>query len=419
MLEPERLWGTVVGGLIGECLSSEIEGCSALLQLNARAEHTGGLIGLARDSAVADCAASGSAQTGLEGTGGLVGWCEAGSLERCRADFTFTAEYGAGEVGGLAGAVLGGTVISDGTAVGSIAVPGISQQIGGLVGMLRNGEVIRCHSGCELSLGDAEEVGGLIGGLYGGRVIASYATGNLTASKVQGASWRSIGGLVGSASASEGLAILMEDCFALGSITVEEPLYQFARAGSVVGYGNGPDGWLKNSYGLGGLRISGSTQNVGGLVGSEHATGVVNSYWNVETTGVTTSNGGPGAIPRTTDHMTFPFSEDTYVGWDFENVWEEGGDLHHNDGYPFHKWQTVRHSLSYAAGPGGTLQGQTSQVRIPGATANPVAAIPDHGMRFVQWSDGCGDNPRLDRNVQSDVAVTAMFSPITSQWILH
>ena len=67
-------------------------------------------------------------------------------------------------------------------------------------------------------------------------------------------------------------------------------------------------------------------------------------------------------------------------------------------------------TLQYAAGPGGTLTGDTTQVVNYGASGMPVTATADTGYHFVQWSDGSTANPRTDTNVTANIEVTATFT---------
>src|SRR5690606_10945882 len=55
-------------------------------------------------------------------------------------------------------------------------------------------------------------------------------------------------------------------------------------------------------------------------------------------------------------------------------------------------------TLTYAAGAGGTISGASPQTVNSGGNGSPVAAVPDPGYHFVQWSDGGTDNPRTDTN---------------------
>ncbi len=71
-------------------------------------------------------------------------------------------------------------------------------------------------------------------------------------------------------------------------------------------------------------------------------------------------------------------------------------------------------TLEYAAGAGGSLTGDTSQVVAYGEDGTAVEAVPDLGYQFVDWSDGSTANPRTDTNVTADVDVTAKFDVIPS-----
>ena len=67
-------------------------------------------------------------------------------------------------------------------------------------------------------------------------------------------------------------------------------------------------------------------------------------------------------------------------------------------------------TLSYAAGAGGTLTGETTQVVAFGTDGTPVTAVPNTGYHFVKWSDESSANPRTDLDVTSNLSVTAMFA---------
>jgi hypothetical protein len=67
------------------------------------------------------------------------------------------------------------------------------------------------------------------------------------------------------------------------------------------------------------------------LIGRKGNSTVNNSYWNIQTSGQSSSAGG---FPRTTAQMTYPYDSNTYVDWDFSNVWEEDTE-NTNGGYPY------------------------------------------------------------------------------------
>ena len=67
------------------------------------------------------------------------------------------------------------------------------------------------------------------------------------------------------------------------------------------------------------------------------------------------------------------------------------------------------YTLTYTAGPNGTISGISSQTLNSGDSGSPVTAVPNAGYSFVQWSDGVTTNPRTDSNVMANLSVTASF----------
>ena len=70
---------------------------------------------------------------------------------------------------------------------------------------------------------------------------------------------------------------------------------------------------------------------------------------------------------------------------------------------------TATFTLTYIAGPNGTISGDTTQFVNIGANGTSVTAVPNTGYQFVNWSDGSIANPRTDTNVTADITVTANF----------
>jgi len=70
-----------------------------------------------------------------------------------------------------------------------------------------------------------------------------------------------------------------------------------------------------------------------------------------------------------------------------------------------------RRTLTYTAGPHGSIQGTSPQVVYLGTDGTPVQAVPATGHYFFQWSDARTDNPRTDTNVTENITVTAQFLP--------
>jgi len=67
------------------------------------------------------------------------------------------------------------------------------------------------------------------------------------------------------------------------------------------------------------------------------------------------------------------------------------------------------YTLTYTAGPGGTISGTTSQTINSGGSGAGVTANPNTGYSFVSWSDGSTTNPRTDTNITANMSITANF----------
>ena len=157
-----------------------------------------------------------------------------------------------------------------GLGVESVNIAG-RRPVGGLVGINR-GHVSNCYSTGNVTGGG--EVGGLVGGNYG-TVSNSCSSGS-----VSGVSW--VGGLVGINGGT------VTNSYSGGSVIGE------SYAGGLVGFNTGT---VTNSYSTGSIT---GVANVGGLVGENYKGNVVNCFWDVETSGMTSSYGGTG---KTTHEM--------------------------------------------------------------------------------------------------------------------
>jgi len=197
---------------------------------------------------------------------------------------------------------------------------------GGLIGRFENGSsMVDCHSTADVVMSSAPG-GGLVGALYnaGVSITNSYATGNVSTTSTW-AFWGGWGGLVG----STGGGGVISNSFATG--TVSGP----GNIGGLVGY-HTQGATVTNSYAIGLVDNTG-TGDAGGLIGvlDNNPGPTTNSYWNTETSEITTSEGGVG---RTTDQMTYPYATNTYETWDFAVIWAEDVDSDINNGYPYFNW---------------------------------------------------------------------------------
>jgi len=66
-------------------------------------------------------------------------------------------------------------------------------------------------------------------------------------------------------------------------------------------------------------------------------------------------------------------------------------------------------TLSYDAGPGGSVTGTLKQAVKQGESGSPVTASPNNGYKFIGWTDGSTANPRTDAKITGNVSVTADF----------
>jgi ribosome-associated toxin RatA of RatAB toxin-antitoxin module len=67
------------------------------------------------------------------------------------------------------------------------------------------------------------------------------------------------------------------------------------------------------------------------------------------------------------------------------------------------------YTLTYTAGTGGTISGQSPQTVEPGGSGTEVTAVPNAGYDFVGWSDGVMTPNRTDTDVTADISVQANF----------
>ena len=236
------------------------------------------------------------------------------------------------------------------------------QTTGMLVGY-NDGTIINCSATGSVR-GQSDACGGLVGAVGGsGSLYRCFSSGD-----VIGAAYN-VGGLAG-----QNYGII-GNCFSRASVTGQHYL------GSLVGYQGA--GTIANCFGTG--FITGSSY--GGLLGNLVGGSVVNSYWDIQTTGLAYSQGSDASYGKTTAQMP---TQSTYVGWDFAGETANGtGDYWSitstdNSGYPFLCWEKInefRHPvLNYPA------QASTG---IPQSGVNltwsviPGGQVPDHYNLYI------------------------------------
>ena len=180
------------------------------------------------------------------------------------------------------------------------------ENVGGLIGY-NNGEVNSCYN--VASIYSKNWMGGLIGRNSDEGIISKcYNMGNVTGTD----NWA--GGLVG-----ENTGII-SDCYCIGSVIC---------GGHVAGFVGENKGKITNCYST--SFVNGTGEYNGGFA-CWHNSEIENCFWNIETSGWTSSTGGTG---KTTEQLK---KIETYNGWDFNNIWEIIPLM--NNGYPQFQWAT-------------------------------------------------------------------------------
>jgi hypothetical protein len=172
-------------------------------------------------------------------------------------------------------------------------------EIGGLVGY-NHGYIANCYSTGSVSGGSI--VGGLVGKNQRrditGTITNCYSNGDVTGDD-------DVGGLVGF---NYGTITI---CYSTGTVSGDND-----DIGGLVGRNNGT---INNCYSAGSITGNGS---VDGLVGDNRFGNVTDSFWDIDTSGQTTSDGGTG---KTTAEMQ-TMSTFTDAGWDFVGETANGTD---------------------------------------------------------------------------------------------
>ena len=227
---------------------------------------------------------------------------------------TVTGRY---SVGALAAGVEGtlGRSYSSGSIAGD-------RGVGGLVGD-NFGTVSNSYSTGSIT-GDYF-VGGLVGLKEAASVSNSYSTGNVTGNSC-------VGGLVGANLVGPNEESGVTNSYSTGDVTGN------VAVGGLVG-DNQVDGDVSNSHSTGSVT---GVDNVGGLVGLNEEGTVSNSFWDTETSGQASSDGGTGKnTTEMQDIATF-----TGAGWNIIGVANPGTrnpvyiwNIVDGVTYPFLSWQ--------------------------------------------------------------------------------
>ncbi|MBW6516623.1 MAG: T9SS type A sorting domain-containing protein [Candidatus Cloacimonetes bacterium] len=366
------------GGLVGvNYISSSIENSYSTGNLIANGNQIGGLVGYNYDhSHIIDSYSNVFVQSSTGNRiGGLVGSNFIyGEIINCHSSGHVV---GYQEVGGLVG--YNSDYSSIEASHNSGVVVGTGNYIGGLVGFdMHYSSINDCYNTGDV-IGSGNSTGGLVGSQSMNLLINySYNTGSVTG-------YLNVGGLVGYSD-----YITINNCYNKGTI------HGYNTIGGLIGFASLIQTDLINSYNTG--NVSGEI-TVGGIVGrirdritiincyskglvvGNITTGgligeggsyweldIINSYWDIETSGQMTSVGGEG---RTTEEMTYPYADNTYVNWDFFDIWAPDKDFTVNNGYPYLREETLSNTEEPILSP------------VIGLLIYPNPFNPDTTIRFA------------------------------------
>jgi len=275
-----------------------------------------GFFGFTEESSISNLGLENIDVTGNQGVGGFVGWNDDSIISNC---YTTGCIIGDQEIGGLVGYNHYST-ISNSYNTGSVTGDNL---VGGIVGFNNDASTIsNCYSISSLTGND--EIGGLTGCNEYSTILNSYSTCSITG-------YNCVGGLVGVCYESS-----ISNSYSNGSVIEGNN-----KVGGLVGINISCP--IINSYST--SCVVGN-DNVGGLIGYIDYPDVQNSFWDIQTSGQTTSAGGTGKTTAEMQDVATYTSLET-VGleepWDFvgnpfddignEDYWDIDDEI--NDGYPF------------------------------------------------------------------------------------
>ena len=264
---------------------------------------------------------------GQHSVGSLVGGLNRGILSGCYTEGGSVS--GDLSVGGLVGYNYYGTIMNCHSTSGVLgASTNYWRGVGGLLGYNNYGTIINCYTEGG-SVSGCEGVGGLVGFNYYGTITNCYSKENVTGSRY------GVGGFVGS-----NLYGQISDCYSAGSVV------GYGNVGGLVGF-NELGAIITNCYATGNVS---SNRSVGGLVGFGGS--VYSSYWDTQTSALSTSSGGTG---KTTAEMQMA---STFIGWAYNPVWtiDEGKD------YPRLWWENIPGKTITTTSPFEDIAGSGTEI---------------------------------------------------------
>ncbi len=223
---------------------------------------------------------------------------------------------------------------------------------GGLASYVTFTYIFRCYATGQVQ--GKNKTGGLVGHSdYRCRIDLCYTSVEVVGND-------QVGGLVGHNGSS------INRSYSIGPVTGNN---------YVAGMASGTEGNISHSYSVG--KVTG-VSNVGGLT-NDGSYIVFESYWDMETSGISTGNRG---LPRSTTAMK---SKSTYKNWDFVSVWKVAN-CRTNNGYPilyFQELDTVKIPANY------TVSAVVKNVFCPGDELGEIDLTVNGNSDYIYtWEAG-------------------------------
>jgi hypothetical protein len=319
-----------VGGLVGKNEGNIINNSSDAIV--AGEYHIGGLVGRNYGGTISNSRSS-STVKGIDGIGGLVGNNEsmigisASNISDSYSTGSVTGEH---RVGGLVGMNYESYV---GNSYSTSIVEG-KGYVGGLIGYDFKGKINKSHFTGTVAADSL--VGGFTGDNIYSITINSYSTGTVKGKhRVGGFVGRNLGAVGNSYFVGE----VTGDSLVGGLVGNNAGQVSNSYAtGTVKGIGKWcVGGFVGANYTIGKIiksyftgKVDGAGDYIGGFAGISDGGTIDDSYYSKETNERGIGAGTGKVEGKTMDEM---IKKETFVEWDFDNIWDINGTM--NSGYPY------------------------------------------------------------------------------------
>ena len=368
-------------GLFGFTQNATIENLRVSNADITGTSNVGSLVGWNYDdNSITNCYSSGSV-SGTSEVGGLVGWNENSSITDCHSSGDV---FGDSNVGGLVGHNLISSPITNCYTNVNIERHLNCNYAGGLIGFNDSSTITDCYS-----LGYVWG-NNYLGGLVGYNVTDSPITNCYSSGLLVWGNDHNLGGLVGYNANN----CTITNCYSKCAVYVEPTGAD--RIGGLIGENSSSS--IIKCYSSG--YIDNEAGDSSGLIGDNSASTINSSFWDIEASGHSFSDGGTG---KTTAEMknvrTFTdvaWSAGLSSPWDFvdnpyddianDDYWDI--DVSINDGYPYLSWLFVPDVPQNVIISISVTEVNITWNPVAGATSYKVYSSDDPYSGFVE--DGSG-----------------------------